>query len=297
MSLKRTLKKCKKLIKEVITMQNSQMSSSEKRFGISSSTLHIIAMAFMFCDHLCMTLLGNAMWLHYIGRIAYPIFAFMLVEGFRHTGNLKKYFLRMVIFALISEVPFDLMCGGTWFFPTQQNVMFTFIISMLLMLLMEQPKKIKKAAGRYILFAVTALSALLIGFIVGTVTMVDYFGGGIVMVLCFYFFQGDRILSFEVKYKKKWTGLLVVWINRIAQAYLVWQICNEMIGGLCENITIFGKTYEVVVESFGILALIPIWLYNGQKGITSKPFKYCCYAFYPAHILLLVALQFLIYMN
>jgi len=278
-------------------MQILEMNSSEKKIGISSSTLHIIAMALMFCDHLCMTLLGNQMWLHYVGRIAYPIFAFMLVEGFRHTGNLKKYFLRMLAFALISEIPFDLMCGGTWFFPTQQNVMFTFLISMLLMLLMEQPKKIKNAVVKYLVFGVTALFTLLLGFIVGTLTMVDYFGGGIVMVLCFYLFQGERILSFEVKYKKTWSRLLVVWINRVAQAYLLWQICNEMIGGLCENITIFGKTYEVVVEAFGIFAMIPIWLYNGKKGIGTKPFKYFCYAFYPAHIFLLVILQYLIYKN
>lgn len=268
---------------------------NRKRLGISSSSLHIIAMALMFCDHLCMTLLGNQIWLHYIGRIAYPIFAFMLVEGFRHTGNLKKYFLRMLIFALISEIPFDLMCGGTCFFPTQQNVMFTFIISMLLMLFMEQPKKIKNTVLKYIVFVITSLFACLLGFIMGTITMVDYFGGGIVMVLCFYLFQGDRILSFEVAFKNEWKKMLVVWGNRIAQAYLVWQICNEMIGGLCENITIFGKTYEVVVEAFGIFALVPIWFYNGKKGVSSKLFKYSCYAFYPVHILVLVVLQYLIY--
>lgn len=268
---------------------------NRKKIGISSSSLHIIAMALMFCDHLCMTLFGNQIWLHYIGRIAYPIFAFMLVEGFRHTGNLKKYLLRLLIFALISEIPFDLMCGGTWLFPTQQNVMFTFIISMLLMLFMEQPKKIKNTVLKYIVFVITALFAVLLGFIMGTITMVDYFGGGIVMVLCFYLFQGDTILSFEVDFKKEWKRTLVVWGNRIAQAYLVWQICNEMIGGLCENITVFGRTYEVVVEAFGIFALIPIWLYNGQKGINSKLFKYSCYAFYPVHILMLVVLQYLIY--
>ncbi len=263
--------------------------------GISSSALHIIAMFLMFCDHLCMTLLGKQIWLHYLGRIAYPIFAFMLVEGFRRTGNLKKYFLRMVVFALISEIPFDLMCGGTWFFPTQQNVMFTFLSSMLLMLLMEQPKKIKNTVLKNMVFVITALFALLLGFLLGTVTMVDYFGGGIVMVLCFYLFQEDRILSFEVQFKKAWQRAVLIWVNRILQAILLWQIYNEMIGGLCTNISIFGKSYEVVVEAFGIFALIPIWLYRGRKGIRSKVFQYTCYAFYPAHILLLVILQKLIF--
>lgn len=266
-----------------------------KKFGITSSTLHIIAMLLMLCDHLCMTILGQYMWLHYIGRIAYPIFAFMLVEGFRKTSNLKKYLLRMLIFALISEIPFDLMTGGTWLFATQQNVMWTFIISMLCMLLIEQPKKIKKPAVRYIVFVITTILTLALGFIAGIVTMVDYFGGGIVMVLVFHLFYGDEILSFKVNYKDERIRTAVIWINRILQLIFVWYICEEMLGGLCAIINVFGKNYEVVVESFSIIGLIPIWLYNGQKGIKSKGFKYLCYSFYPAHIAILILLKMIIY--
>ncbi len=271
------------------------MTEKKFGFGITSSTLHIAAMALMFCDHLCMTLLPNEMWLHYVGRIAYPIFAFMLVEGFRHTGNMKRYLLRLFIFALISEIPFDLMCGGTWFFPTQQNVMFTFIFGIFCMLILEQPKKLKNNAAKYTVFALTSGLVLLLGFIVGTVTMVDYFGGGIVMVLVFYFFRGDEILSFNAVYTKKWVKIAVRVINCLMQAILVWSICNDLIGGLCTNITVFGHTFEVVVEAFGILAMLPIWLYDGQKGIKSKAFKYTCYAFYPAHIAVLVLMQSLIF--
>lgn len=270
------------------------MENNRTRFGISSSTLHIIAMVLMFCDHLCMTLLGNQMWLHYVGRIAYPIFAFMLVEGFRHTSNMKKYLGRMLIFALISEIPFNYMTGGVWLFPTQQNVMFTFLFAMLGMLLVEQTKKIKKPALRYLVFVLVSLLTLILGFIVGIVTMVDYFGGGIVMVLVFYFFEGDRILSFKVNYPKEWMRIAVLWINRVLQMILVWNISCEMIGGLCTNITVFGHTFEVVVESFGILAFIPILLYNGTKGIKGKAFKYVCYAFYPAHIAMLVLLKYML---
>lgn len=270
------------------------LNPTPKKFGITSAALHIIAMAFMFCDHLCMTLLGNQIWLHFIGRIAYPIFAFMLVEGFRRTGNMKKYLLRLLTFALISEIPFDLMCGGTWLFVTQQNVMFTFLISILLMLLMEQPKKIRNRFGMYAVFAITGLFTFILGFILGTITMVDYFGGGVVMVLVFYLFQDDRILSFEVAYKKDWQKMFVTWINRLLSAFFIWQICNEMLGGLCVNIYVFGKTFEVVVEAFGILAMIPIWLYNGTKGYHAKWFQYFCYAFYPAHILILYLLRFLV---
>lgn len=265
------------------------------KFNLSSASLHIIAMILMFCDHLCMTLLNNHIWLHFVGRIAYPIFAFMIVEGFRHTGNIKKYLLRMLIFALVSEIPFDLMTGGTWFFPTQQNVLWTYMISILGMLLIEQTKKIKNHYIKYPLFIITSLFTLIAGFIIGTLTMVDYFGGGVLMVLIFYFFRDDEILSFKKEYKNKWSEIAVKWMNRVMQAICVWLVCDELIGGLCYNIDYFGHTYEVVVESFGILALIPIWLYNGRKGYSSKLFKYFNYTFYPLHIALLVLVQKIVY--
>lgn len=271
------------------------MKTLKISFDISSFSLHIMAMLFMFCDHLCMTLLGNQIWLHYIGRVAFPIFAFTIVEGYRHTGNLKKYLVRLFVFALISEIPFDLMCGGTWFFPVQQNVLWTFIISILCMLIMDQPKKITNKIVRYSVFSVVALLTLLLGFIIGTLTMVDYFGGGIIMVLIFFLFREDEILSFKVNYKKEWMRTAVVWINRLLQAYFVWSICSELIGGLCENITVFGRTFEVVVEAFGIFALIPIWFYKGRQGHHSKAFKYFCYSFYPAHILILVLIKLVVF--
>jgi len=252
-------------------------------------------MALMLCDHLCMTILGNHIWLHYIGRIAYPIFAFMLVEGFNHTHDVKKYLLRLLVFACLSEIPFDLMCGGTFLFLQQQNVLFTFIIAILCMLLIEQTKKIKKPALRYITFALVTLLTLIIGFILGIITMVDYFGGGVVMVLVFYLFNGDRILSFKAEYSGKTARTVVKIINHVMQLILVYTVCCEMIGGLCVFINIFGKPVEVVVESFGVLGLVPIWLYNGEKGINTKQFKYFCYAFYPLHILALVLVKTIIY--
>lgn len=90
---------------------------SAKRIEISAAALHIIAMTFMLMDHLWATLLPAQDWLTCIGRIAFPVFAFMTVEGYFHTHNLKKYMLRLLLFALISEIPFDLMYGGTWFYP------------------------------------------------------------------------------------------------------------------------------------------------------------------------------------
>ena len=103
--------------------------------GISSFTLHILAMALMLCDHLWATLFPAQEWLTCIGRIAFPIFAFMIAEGYFHTSNVKKYIARLLIFAIVSEVPFDLLYGSTVIYPFHQNVLWTFLIALLAIVL------------------------------------------------------------------------------------------------------------------------------------------------------------------
>ena len=72
-----------------------------KRFEVTSAALHLMAMAFMLCDHLWATVVEGNDWLTCVGRLAFPIFAFMIVEGYFHTRDLKKYVKRMLLFALI----------------------------------------------------------------------------------------------------------------------------------------------------------------------------------------------------
>ena len=137
--------------------------------NLSAATLHILAMAFMLMDHLWATLLPAQEWLTCVGRMAFPIFAFMAVEGYFHTHNLKKYLLRMLIFAVISEVPFDLMYGGTWFYPVHQNVIWTLMMGLAGIHLMETVRK-KKSTFVYIL--VSAI-VVIVGGLLGTLSMVD----------------------------------------------------------------------------------------------------------------------------
>mgnify|MGYP002576901312 CR=1 FL=1 len=116
------------------------------RFDLSAAALHILAMALMLMDHLWATLLPAQEWLTCAGRVAFPIFAFMAVEGYFHTHDLKKYTLRLLLFALLSEVPFDLMYGGTWFYPVHQNVIWTLLLGILGIHLMETVRKKQKMA-------------------------------------------------------------------------------------------------------------------------------------------------------
>ena len=81
---------------------------------LSAFHLKLLAMTLMVCAHLWSTVVAGHDWMDAIGRLAFPIFAFLTAEGFFHTGNLKKYLARMFLFALISELPFDLMAEGGW---------------------------------------------------------------------------------------------------------------------------------------------------------------------------------------
>lgn len=253
-----------------VIKKNQTEVSKERRWGITSAGLHVIAMAFMLCDHAWGTILGKYIILNDIGRIAYPIFAFMIVEGFYHTSNFKKYILRLLIFALISEIPFNYMTNGTWIYPYHQNVMWTFIIALLLMAWISHVRKKGKLWQTILISAV----AVLIGFLGGFATFVDYFGFGVLTVFVFFFFR-----------EKKW------WCY-VGQVVCLYYIFVEGLGGYCHIVTIFGHSFEVVQEGFALFALIPIWLYNGRKGYHKKWFQYFCYAFYPAHILILYLLRF-----
>ena len=245
----------------------------EKKFKLQTTSmiLHIMAMALMLCDHLWGTIVPGNDWLTCIGRIAFPIFAFMIVEGYFHTRSIKKYVLRMVIFAVISEIPFNLVAGGNWFYPLHQNVLWSFLIALGLIHLNEKVKS-KKLWLRILV----ALATVLLGYLSGILTMVDYLHGGILTVLVFYFFR-----------QRKWWSYL-------GQFICLWYINMEMLGGRGYEFTLWGETYFLAQQGFALLALIPIWLYRGKQGYHSKALQYLYYAFYPAHLLILGLLKILI---
>ena len=170
------------------------------RLNISSFELHIFAMLFMLCDHLWGTLFISQEWLTCIGRIAFPIFAFMIAEGYRHTKNLKQYVLRIFIGALLAEIPFDMMISGNIFYPYHQNVLWTFLIGLLLIIAIDKVNSRFSSIG-----AVLINNALvLIGFLSGYGFITDYYGAGVMMVVVFYIFKGyswkDKICQFVCLY-------------------------------------------------------------------------------------------------
>ena len=245
------------------------MKTTKLPIDLSAAGLHVLAMAFMLCDHLWATVIPGNRWLTDLGRLAFPIFAFLIVEGYFHTGNLRRYALRLLALALLSEIPFDLMYGGSVMYPYHQNVLWTFLMGLGLIHLNEKTRK----SGKRWLRIITAVGTALLGFAAGYLTMSDYYGVGVATVLVFYFFRG-----------RAWWCLL-------GQAAALYWLNLEVLGGLYFDVTLFGMTFEVVQQGLALLALIPIWLYQGRQGYHSKWFQYFCYGFYPLHMLVLFCMS------
>lgn len=245
------------------------MTENKSKYGgVTAFTLHLVAMGLMLCDHLWASVLS---WdpLTWLGRIAFPIFAFMLVEGYTHTRSVRKYALRLLAFALLSEIPFNFFCSGSWLYPFHQNVMWTLLLSLLCIHLIE----ITRRRGRLWLTILVCAGVGLLGYLVGFLAMLDYYGYGVLTVLIFYVFRG-----------RKWYCLL-------GQLLLLGYMNFEMMGGLVVPVTLFGETHEIAQQGMALLALIPIWLYRGKQGPHNRGIKYFYYAFYPAHLLVLALLS------
>lgn len=204
------------------------------KFGLDAFTLKMIAAVTMLIDHIGYIFFPDYLLLRFIGRISFPIFAFLIVEGFMHTRDVRKYLLRMAIFAVISEVPFDLAFFGTIYWM-HQNVLFTFILSILAMYI---DSRYKRAAG----VAATIALALVAEFI-----QCDYGMFGVVLVMIFYW---------NYQY---FIGKMAVGIGAL---------------------TFLVSGYQ----RLDVLAMLPIALYNGKKGIG---IQYFFYVFYPGHLMLL----------
>ncbi len=149
---------------------------SEKVQFLDGTMLKIIAVISMVLDHTGDNFFPDQVWMRAAGRIALPVFAFCLAEGWTHTRDQKKYLARLGIFALASEIPFDLVTAGKLIEFSHQNIMVTFFWSLLTLYVIEKTG-MRKSAG----IAVCVLSAVL-----SLVFRMDYglLGPGLVFIWC-----------------------------------------------------------------------------------------------------------------
>lgn len=202
---------------------------------MSSFHLKLLAMLSMLIDHIGAILFPQYIVLRIIGRLAFPIYCFLLVQGYNHTSNLKKYFLRLGLFALLSEIPFDLALQKDIFDIKNQNIFFTLLIGLLAVHCYNYFKYKKPI----MIISIISLCIL------ATIINCDYGAIGVLMILGFCIYKDKKVK-------------LVLWEGIVS--------------------------LPAFLEFFGLLAFIPIFLYNSKKGYN---IKYLFYMFYPLHLLIL----------
>ena len=230
-----------------------------KKFQVLDGTmLKIIAMISMVFDHVGDVFFPNALWMRMVGRLAMPIFAFCIAEGYIHTRDKRKYLIRMGIFALVSELPFDLAFSHKVFELGHQNIMLTFFIAILALAIHDKilggkdPGREKVGAGRFML-----------GFLAVIVM------GGIAI-----FLRADYTFF----------GVGAVYLFYLLRSKTHWFRC------------FVGVVYRSILRTMGYyittgLSIIPLLMYNGKKG---RGLKWLFYVFYPGHLLLLFIIKTLI---
>lgn len=173
---------------EVETVQGAA-----KRFGMSAAVLKWIAVVTMVIDHFAAAVyLQMAQGYHYevyyvmrkIGRIAFPIYCFLLVEGFFHTRNTAKYLRNCFLFALISEIPFNMAIFGEIFYPRGQNVYFTLCIGLCALIALDRLR-----AERGMRFALMRLMVVVFAASAGEILDVDYHWKGVLFIILFYYIR------------------------------------------------------------------------------------------------------------
>lgn len=232
----------------------------ERSRGLDGGALKGIAAALMLTDHVGAILLPEVLALRCVGRLAFPIFAFFIAEGYAHTRDFGRYFRRLAILAVVSEIPFNLENGAV-FDLTRQNVLWTFCLALLTLRGLE-------ALGRERGFGRWAGCGLVLaaGFAAGELLRTDYGGWGVVTVALLQ-------LCRDGKYAKLWLLLAMAAVNGLGMGSL--------------TMPVFGG--EMPIQIFAVAALPVIWLYNGQAG--PKGLRRAFYVFYPAHLLVLEGIR------
>ena len=205
----------------------------------------------MLIDHITATFVSSSgvMWTlgRGIGRLAFPIFCFLIVEGLFHTRDKKKYALRLLIAAVVSEVPYDLMRFGTvWNFDSQ-NVMWTLLLGFIAIASIEYVKT--RYPGDMMKYNTFSCLAIILCGVPALLFATDYTVYGIMLIVSFYMFRGRNLPAFFMM--------------------------------LLFTIAFYSKG---TIQFAALLAYPLIMLYNGKKGMDDK---YCLYAFYPVHMLIL----------
>lgn len=242
--------------------------------GLSQESLKLLACITMLIDHVGYALVypiyqqmriinGNTivaarilntayLFLRGIGRLSFPIFAFLLVEGFLHTRSRKKYAFRLAIGAVLSEIPYNLVVSGSPVWRYQQSIMITLLLGFCALLAMEHCRKLAWKPVAMIPFAILA-----------ELFCADYGWGGVALIALYelsrHMYNRNLI---------RFCGMLVLF-HYMPSAMLR-----------------FGN-FSLPMQALGALSMLFIVAYDGRKVTGSKAIQWSFYLFYPLHLLVL----------
>ena len=219
----------------------------------SQEALKLLACLCMLIDHIGAVLVPLRI-LRVIGRLAFPIYCFLLTEGAIHTRSPFRYGLRLAVGMLLSEIPFDLLFYGKLTFE-HQSVMVTLLLGFLGT---QFYKSLPVRWLRPVVWLPLAAAADLLH--------TDYGGYGVILIAVFTMLPGRNWL-----------------VIRVLLMTALFFLMNSA------NVHVFGLS--VPIQIFAILALIPMELYNGKKAGSGKTIQWIFYLFYPAHMLVLLLLK------
>lgn len=241
-------------------------------FGMTSNKLKIIALISMIIDHIGFYFYLNISEGAYsicriIGRLAMPIFAFLILQGFMHTKSKAKYFTRLILLAVVTQillkVAYHINVKYFEFYNTDisslMNIVFSFALSVLMLMIIEYKVKLNKKIDKIILYSLKALLIIAI-FSVYFIIDIDY-----------SFYVPLEIVSMYI-------------ITKICEKYNKDKLCPVVCSIILVILSVAGQGL------MGIWTLFVIWvisLYNGKLGKKSKVLKYSFYIIYPVHHVLL----------
>ena len=231
---------------------------------MNAFVLKIIACFTMFIDHVGYIVFdGHSSWFNYVGRLAFPIFAFQISEGYIYTHDVKKYLLRLILFAFISQIPF-LLFHSIINNELGLNVIFTLFLGLIAIIIYDKYNKF-----------VGVFSAIIFGIIAHFLNS-DYSFYGVGITFLFYVFNKNKCLlaiSFIIATLMQYSYLILVYYNYGFE--------------FLKNVFIIYLPYFICT----IFSIIIILCYNKKKGPSTK---YFFYLFYPLHMILIYILSFVL---
>jgi len=281
-----------------------------------NDVLKLIAMITMLTDHIGHMFFPQHAIFRSVGRLAFPIFAYLLAVGYEKTSSLKNYARRLFIFGLISQVPYSFFSPGLQFKPFNLNIMFTLLLGLAVVYLYDLGVAgLKEQSGgrnikRTVCGAGVLLSVCMIIILPEALEIafedfrLDYGFYGLTLILMFHLFKENRkrmvigyiILSFAYTYLY---GAKVLTANSIAWFGEQWSIWKGLssFGLVLQNIVWYNDGLVTLGGYFfqarSIFALVPIFMAEGLPGRVRLK-KYTAYWFYPVHIAVIVTAAYLL---